>query len=136
MDLPDVMIKGSPLPSSPGRCADLYHDIRELRLAMEKEVTEVKARESEIKDHLISKLSTSDDTGAAGLKYRVQLVTKPLPKLADWPAFTAWVAANKRFDMLQHRLSDKAVMDWNEQNNNIVPGTERVVVKDVSVTKI
>ncbi len=136
MELPDIMQVGSPMPQSIGRCADLYHDVRDLRLAMEKEIAEIKARENEIKDHMISSLSKSDDTGAAGLKFRVQVVSKRKPKLSDWNAFTAWAAANQRFDMLQHRLAEKAVMDWNDENNNVVPGTEMMNIPDVSITKI
>lgn len=136
MGIPDIMITGAPMPQSIGRCADLYHDIREVRLQMEKEVAAIKSRESEIKNHIIDNLSKSDDTGAAGLKYRAQVTTKTKPKLSDWNTFTQWVAANGRFDMLQHRLSDKAIMDFAEQESSMPPGTEKMNVPDVSITKI
>jgi hypothetical protein len=126
---------GSALPSSVGRCANLYHDVREIRLAMEKEVAAVQAREAELREHIINTLSASDDTGAAGLRYRAQIVTKAKPKLEDWAAFTAWVASTGRFDCIQRRTSDKAVMELIEAGET-PPGVEKMHVKDVSIAKI
>lgn len=135
---------GAPMPASLGRCADLYRDVRDLRLAMQKEVEAVQAREAEIRDHIVRTLETSADTGAAGLRYRAQLVHKTAYRLksADenspeggWKTFTAWVRANNRFDMLQKRLNEKAVADAYE-NGQPVPGLERMTIPDVSITKI
>jgi hypothetical protein len=126
---------GAPLPATPGRCADLFHEIRELRLAMEKEVAQVQARENEIREHIINTLSASDDTGASGLRYRAQIVTKAKPRVEDWNAFCEWLATSKRFDCIQRRTSDKAVMELIEAGEP-PPGVERMTVKDVSITKI
>lgn len=144
MDLPanSPLRVGNPLPPSMGRCADLYHDIRELRLAMEKETEAIKARETEIQEHIINTLSVGDDTGAAGLKYRAQVVTKPTPRLLTgeagdgWGLFTSWVRKNDFFNMLQKRLNETAVKEWMEAEQRIPPGLERVNVKSLSVTKI
>ena len=126
---------GAPMPNSIGLCADEYHDVRDLRLAMEKEVEAVKARESEICTYIIDNLSKSSDTGAAGLRYRAQIVVKAVPKLADWNLFTAAVQKTGRFDLIQKRLSEKAVADlWAE--GFAVPGVEKINVPEVSITKI
>jgi hypothetical protein len=135
----DMTKLGAPLPISMGRCADLYHDLRELRLSMEKEVDALKERESEVKEHIIRNLSSSEDTGAAGLRFRAQVVKKPKPRLLSetgWGVFTSWVRKNDRFDMLQKRLSDVAVMDFVEAEKRAVPGTEVILVPDLSVTKL
>lgn len=128
-------VTGAPLPGSIGLCADLYAEVRELRLAMQKHVDEVQAREREVREHIIANLSKSDDTGAAGKKYRAQIVTKLKPSLKDWDAFTAFVAKNQRFDLLQKRMSEKAVLDMLEEGES-VPGIERFNAVDVSITKI
>lgn len=128
-------IKGSPLPASIGLCADMYHDVRELRLAMQKEVDAIEAREKEIKDYIVNNLSKSDDTGAAGKRYRAQIVTKVTPAAADWEKIHAYVAENDRFDLLQKRLSDKAVQDTWESGEEI-PGVERFNSVSVSITKL
>jgi len=118
-----------------GRCADLYHDVRELRLAMAKEVEAVEEFEREIKQHIIDNLSKSDDTGAAGLRYRAQIITKVKPTVEDWPALQAHVRSTGDFDLFQKRISDKAVADrWSDSVE--IPGVGRFNAVDVSVTKI
>lgn len=131
----DVLEKGGPMPRSIGRCADLYNDVRSLRLTMEKEVEKVKARETEVKEHIIANLSKSDDTGAAGLRYRAQIVTKDVPRALDWALVHGFIQKTGRFDLLQKRLGEKAVMDMVEQGE-VIPGVEVVHLPDVSITKI
>lgn len=131
-------VKGAALPPSVGLCADLYREVRDLRLAMERKVDEVKARESEIKEHIINTLSASDDTGAAGKRYRAQIVRKEKPKLepdTGWARFTAFIQQTGRFDLLTKRLSDQAIQEvWDAGES--IPGIEKMFVKDVSITKI
>jgi hypothetical protein len=134
-DNPDMLAVGSPLPKAIGLCADLYHDVRELRLLMEKEVAVIQARESEIREHIISNLSKSDDTGAAGKRYRAQIINKEVPKLADWNKFCDYVYEHNRFDLIQKRLGEKAVADLWEAGETI-DGVEKMHVPTVSITKI
>jgi hypothetical protein len=100
----DPLEVGGPIPASIGRTADLYSDVRALRLTMEKEVEKVKARESELREYIIANLSKSDDTGAAGLRYRAQIVIKDVPRAMDWPKVHAFIQETGRFDLLQKRL--------------------------------
>jgi hypothetical protein len=138
-----VSFKKPLIPESIGRCADLYRDVRECRLAMAKEVEDVEAFERELKQHIIDNLSKSEDTGAAGLRFRAQIVTKTVPKImADddnenvgWPQLHAYIVQTGRFDLLQKRLSDKAIKDMWEAGE-VVPGVETMKVPDVSITKI
>lgn len=128
-------VVGNDLPESVGLCADLYSEVREMRLAMQKHVDTVRARESEIKEYIIGNLSKSDDTGAAGKRYRAQITTKTVPSLKDWDAFTSYVAANNRWDLLHKRVSDKPIKDlWEE--GYAVPGIDKFNAIDVSITKI
>jgi fructosamine-3-kinase len=127
--------KGGPLPKSMGRCADLYKEVEELYREMNAETEEVKARLSEIREHLIANLSKSDDTGAAGLRYRAQIKTDKKPTVRDWDKFYAYIYAKKRFDLLQRRISDKAALDILDEEGKL-PGVERINVPKVSITKI
>lgn len=145
MNSADLLRVGAPLPTSMGRCADLYHDVRELRLAMEKEVEQIKARENEIKEYLINNLTKGEDTGAAGLRYRAQVITKRKPIISSdtniypsggWGVLCSWIRKNDRFDMLQKRLNEKAVMEWQEETGRVLPGIEMMNVPTLSVTKI
>lgn len=127
--------EGAPMPASVGLTADLYSEVRELRLAMQKVVDAVKARENECKEHIIQNLSKSDDTGAAGKRYRAQIVQKEVPTLKDWDAFTSYVAKSGRWDLLHKRVSNKPVSDMWEEGEE-VPGVEKFRTVDVSITKI
>lgn len=135
----DMLAAGSPVPVSMGRCADLYHDVRELRLMMEKEVEKIKARETELSEHLIANLTKGADTGAAGLFYRAQVVNKPKQRVSEerggWPALWSWIKQHDRFDMLQKRLADTAAADFTAAGNTL-PGVETVQVPTLSITKI
>jgi hypothetical protein len=136
-----MSFKEPAVPASYGRCADLYKDVQALRLAMEAEAEEVKAFENRLKAHMIDGLSKSDDTGAAGLKYRVQIVTKAVPRVQTeddangWAKLHAYIQKTGRFDLLQKRLGEKAVKDmW--AAGEIVPGVEKFNAHDLSITKI
>lgn len=138
-----MSFKEPAIPESIGRCADLYRDVRELRLSMAKEVEDVEAFEKRVKAHIIDNLSKSDDTGAAGLRFRAQIVNKEVPKITQdddnpnvgWPQLQAYIVQTGRFDLMQRRLSDKAIKDMWEAGE-VVPGVERMKVPDVSITKI
>jgi hypothetical protein len=126
---------GAPMPSSIGLCADEYHRVRELRLAMQKETDAVKAREDEIETHIINNLSAGTDTGAAGLLYRAQIKSKTVPKIGDWSEFTFDIWNTKRFDLIQKRASIAAIEEmWSA--GETVPGIDKVHLKTVSITKI
>ena len=131
----DLPAAGTPLPASIGLCADEYARVRQLRLAMEKEVEGVKARESEIREHIIANLSKSDDTGAAGKHYRAQIIVQVKPKLADWAALCKVIQETGRFDLIQKRLGEKAVEDlWADGFD--IPGVECMNIPTVSIAKI
>jgi hypothetical protein len=142
----DMLRPGAPLPTSLGRCADLYRDVREVRLAMEKEAGEVKAREAEIREHLIRNLDKGGDTGAAGLRYRAQLVQKTHYRIAPadketgaasgWGILCSWIRKNDRFDLLQKRINEAAATEFQQETGRVIPGLERMTLPDVSVTKI
>lgn len=136
--LAPILRLGNPLPTSIGRCADLLHDVTELRLKMEKDADEIAKREAEIKEHIINNLSKGDDTGASGLKYRVQIKPnrKPILTPDGWGGFTSWMNKNDRFDFIQKRLSEKPIMEFESDQKRLPPGLEIMNVPKISLTKI
>ncbi len=126
---------GARLPKTLGRCADAYHEVRELRLAMDKDVKRVKERENEIHDHILEHLSKSDDTGASGLKYKALVTSKEKASADDWEDIYDYIMENDRFDLLGKSLNQKTVAElWD--NDEKVPGVKKVHVKSLSITKI
>lgn len=134
--LPAAFTKGAELPTGIGALADLYAEVREQRLAMEKEAEGVKARETEIHNVILSALSESSDTGASGKKYRVQLVNKTRQHVKDWPSLFGFIRQYDLFDLLQKRLSDKAAAEFVETYKQPLPGVENVDVPTLSFNKI
>lgn len=133
-DLPEKYKHGGAFPESVGGCVDLLKEVRDLRLLLEKEANTVKARENEIKESLL-KVLTEENSGAAGKKYRAQRVVKVRPQAEDWEKIRAYVMETGRFDLIQRRLSDKAVTDTWEAGERI-PGVGRFNVVELSITKI
>ena len=128
--------KGGPLPNSMGAQADLYAEVRELRLGMQKMVDEVKERETEIYNVILAALKESADTGAAGERYRVQMVSKTRLNAKDWNTTFEFIRTNNLFELLQRRLNDKAVRDLFDQYGQYPPGVEAVEVETLSFNKI
>lgn len=126
---------GAPIPDSLGPVVDAYREVRDLRLAMDKEVKEVKARETELYNHLVENLSSSDTTGAAGLRYRAQIVTDEVPVAEDWEDIYDYVVEHDRFDLMGKSLSKSAVKEM-LSNGEHIPGVGTMIVKKVSVTKL
>ena len=125
---------GAPMPASLGACADLLHDVRELRLEMQRQTDAVEAREKEIKAWIIDH-STEHDTTFGGRRYIAQVYKEPTPTIQDWGVFCSWVRKNDRFDLLQKRLSEKAVEDTTAAEGRMLPGLTEIYVMKVSVTK-
>ena len=134
--LDERFVKGAAIPAGVGAMADLYAEVRDKRLAMEKEAESVKARETEIHNVILSALSESTDTGAAGSRYRVQLVTKTRQHVKDWPTLFGFIRQYDLFDLLQKRLSDKAAAEFVETHKQPLPGVENVQVPTLSFNKI
>lgn len=125
------------LPKSMGACADLLFSVREQRLAADKAAAALKADEEFIKNYIIENLD-KNSTGAAGKHHRVQVVRKRKYRCdpTKWNYFFAWVAKNKRFDLLQKRISDDAVREVVEEGRKKIPGIEPFDYVTVSLTKV
>lgn len=111
--------------------ARLFRRVEAVRLSMQKQTDAVKSFETKLEASLIDELATDQGVVVDGYTFVVRSKEKPTVK--DWSRFHKFVAENDRFDMLQKRLSDKAVMDTD--NWWLLPGVERFNAKSLSVTK-
>ena len=109
------------IPKTLAACADALFKTRAERLAQQKIVDALKEQESALQNHLIDSLSKGDASGIAGKLCSVQVVVKTIPQVENWPAFYAFIAKTKAFDLLQRRVSDSAVRErW--EGGKDVPG--------------
>lgn len=122
------------LPETLGGCADLLYATRQKRLAMQKELDAVADLERELREHIINTMPKSD-TGAAGRVARVSVVTKEVPTVGNWEKFYEHIYQTRSFDLLQRRVSDAAVKErW--ENNEQIPGVEVFNSVNVSLNKL
>ena len=126
---------GAPVPQSLGGCADLLHDVRELRMDMQRQTDLIEAREKELQAHIINS-STENDTTFGGRRYVAQVYKEAEPVAQDWGVFFSWVRKNDRFDLLQKRLATKAVKETQEAEGRLLPGLTQIHVQKLSLTKI
>ena len=112
------------LPKKLAEAADMFFAIREERYAADKVAAKLRVQEAILADYLVEKLPSDNATGIAGKLARVHVETKPIPTVDNWDAFYKYVLKNKAFDLLQRRLSDKAISERWEQGK-VIPGVNR-----------
>lgn len=123
------------IPKTIGACADLLYELKQQRLAMQKEVDAVAEFEAKLKAHVINTLPKHDQTGAIGKLAKVTVVTKQVPQLQDQEAFYKWLKRTGEFDLLPSGVSRKAVEErW--QAGKKVPGVEPFTAVTVSLNKL
>ena len=123
------------MPKRLATVADKYFQARADRLAMQKQLDELKEKEAAYRDHLINELPKSDATGIAGKLCRVAVVTKPKPTVKDWFAFHKYIKRTGSFELLQRRVSEQAVKErWDDGKK--VPGVETFDAVSLSVSKL
>jgi hypothetical protein len=123
------------LPKTLAACADLFYQTKQARLAQQKIVDELKARESLLENHLIDNLPKSEATGVAGKVARASVITKIIPTVNDWDELYKHIKKTGNFELLQRRLSETAVKErWEEKK--VVPGVGTFNKITISVTKV
>lgn len=127
------MPKPKAFPKSMAACADLLYDKRTERLAADKVAAALKADEQALIEHIINNLP-KDSGGAIGKHHVVEVYTEDILQVKDWPAFYAYVAKNKAFDMLQRRLTESAVQARLDDKKK-VPGIGTFTTVKVSLKK-
>ncbi len=114
--------------------ADRWFNQREQRLAKEKEAQNLKAKEVELRELLISSLVSSKATGIGGKKVVVKLKNKEKPIVQDWDVVRKFIIDNNAWDILQKRLSDVAVRARQEEDVTI-PGIDKYEFVDLSYSR-
>lgn len=122
-------------PKAMGACADKLFELRNKRLAMQKEVDIISAEESALKNYIIENLPKSEASGVSGKLARVTIVVKQIPQVKDWEAFYKYVKKTGSFDLMQKRLTDAAIKERWEDGKKI-PGVESFNAVSVSINKV
>lgn len=117
-----------------GSLIDGLYDLRTQRLAIEKQVEELKARETAIKEEILFLLKKSGLEGAKGETATASIQYKIKPNVTDWDAVYTYIRDSDMFALLQKRLTTTL---WAalQEDGITVPGTEPVAITDLSLTK-
>lgn len=115
--------------------ADACGDLKQSRLAAQREVDAIKERETALSEWLIDNLPKMEATATAGAAWQATIKEKTVPQVQDWDALYEHVINTRRFEFLQRRLGDAAVKEQWEAGAE-VPGVERIDIKTLSLTKV
>jgi len=122
------------LPKTLGACVDMIYKMREKRLAAQKIVDEQKHLEETLKNHILSNFNRQDVDKASGKLATCAVTRRIVGDVEDWDTFTAYIAKNDAFDLLQKRVNDTAYR-LRLDDNIEVPGVEAREVVSLSITK-
>jgi len=123
------------IPKKMGECADLMYELRTQRLKLEADAEAIKKNEGALKQHFIDKLGKDQAAkGIVGEFATVRVLSEIIPVATDWESIQEFMKENDAMDLVQRRLSDKAVKErW--EAGVAVPGIDKMSVGKVSVTK-
>lgn len=113
---------------------DALYALRQSRLDLTKKVDAIKEQETVLRQEILELLDTVGMVKATGHTATCGVTEKIEPQVTDWELAHEFIREHNRFDLLQKRLSAPAWRDLKD-SGTLVPGTEAVTVRDVSLTK-
>lgn len=122
-------------PKHIAACGDRAYELRQQRLAMQREVDAIEAEEKALKEHIINTLPKSEASGVAGKVARTTIVTKTEPQVSDWDALYKHVKKTGEFDLLNRAINKAAAKERWERGAE-VPGVIGMTVISVSLVKV
>ncbi len=123
------------LPPSLGACADLYADLRDDRLAKDRESAVLERKEKFVKTFLTTRLAKGDDRGAVGRHHRVHVESEDVYQVEDWEKFYAHIKKTGDFTLLNRALNSTAVEEQIAAGKKI-PGVRAVPVLKLRLHKL
>jgi len=117
-----------------GNRIDALYALRQMRLEVQRKADDLKAQETAAREEIMELLDSMGMVKGTGLHATCGITTKTEPVVADWEQVHEFIRRENRFDLLQKRLSAPAWRDLREAGV-LVPGTDAVPVRDLSLTK-
>ena len=114
--------------------ADHYSVARRLRLDEQKKVDKLQETENGLKAKLMEAMKAAKSSSVGGKLALVTHRVKPKAVAKDWSLIQEYIVANDAFDIMEARLSTKAILERGEQQDH-VPGMEWFDVDTLSVAK-
>lgn len=133
-ELPDAW-KPQKYPKALGACIDLVYELREQRLAIEKEVEAMKAEEEKIKLHISESFNQTGLDAAKGKLGQASTSIIVLPKAEDWTLIHKHIQKTGDFDLLHKALTAAACAErWDA--GIVIPGISQFKKKKINISKV
>ena len=113
---------------------DNYCELRDTRLAAQREVDQIARQETEAKQTLIKALQSQELSAAASAKYLVKYKLEDKPIASNWDDIYRYIQDTGSFDLLQRRLLESAVKARWEDDEEL-PGITTYPVDKLTVSK-
>ena len=121
-------------PKKLGEIIDELYQRRASRLVLTKSVDALKAEEAELRRLIIQRLQDVGLDSGRGTMATASITKDDQANVKDWSALENYILEHKSFDLLQRRVSITAIRArWD--NDESLPGVEKVTLTDLSLTK-
>ncbi len=118
-----------------GSKIDALYTARSIRLKLEKEIEALKKQEAEAKQEILTLLQDASLQGAKGAVATATVTHKVKPTVTDWDQVYAFIKEKDMLPLLHKRLTE-GLWDSLREDGITVPGTESMVLTDLSLTKV
>lgn len=117
-----------------GEIIDELYALRAERMALSRQVDDLKAKENELRGIIIAQLRAVGLDGGKGSSANALITSSEQAQITSWPEFFAYIMENEAGDLVQKRVAIQAVRErW--ENGEEIPGLTKVEVVDLSLTK-
>lgn len=107
-----------------GEKIDKLFLLREQKLKYNDVIKEIQKEFDGLQEDIILNLQGEDIKKATGEKASASVSMGFYPTVNDLEKFVDWVFKNKKYEMMQRRLSSVAVKEMYDETNKLPPGTE------------
>ena len=117
-----------------GELIDSLYKQRASRLALEKQVEEMKQDEAATRELIQEQLKSVGLNSGRGSLATASIITKEGVTVTDWDALHAFIKKEDMMGLLHRRIT---IGLWKELRDSgvEVPGTESLILTDISLTK-
>lgn len=109
-----------------GKATELYIRLRdriaERKAAYEKDNAPDKAALEKLEGKILEFFNATGQESSRCGSGTAYIITQTSATVADWDSTLEFIQRNDRWDMLEHRVSKKAVEEYLEQNSDVPPG--------------
>jgi hypothetical protein len=119
-----------------GQKIDKLFNLREEKLKQNEIVKTIQRQFDDLQDDIILNLQGEDIKKATGEKASASVSMGFYPTVNDLEIFATWCVKNKKYEMMQRRLSSAAVKEMYDETNKLPPGTEAYTKAKLNLRRI